>query len=160
MLCIVSLVVSDSFCCVLFPWLSNISQVTARALFNYDAANDEEVATGTARTSRLTPHTSHLTPHTSHLTPHTSHLTPHTSHLTPHTSHLIPHTSHLTPHTSQLTLLENQIIEVTKEDDSGWWQARSTHLQHKTPNLLRPSNAIMLTAFRASSTARKAGAYK
>jgi hypothetical protein len=31
--------------------------------------------------------------------------------------------------------LENQIIEVTKEDDSGWWQA-NTHLQHKTSNIL------------------------
>jgi len=45
--------------------VKNMLQVTARALFNYDAANDEEVATGTAHTSHLTPHTSHL-----NLTPH------------------------------------------------------------------------------------------
>jgi hypothetical protein len=64
-------------------------------------------------------HTSQIT-HSANHTHHKSH-TSHITHITNHTHHKSHTASSLTPMT-QLTLLENQIIEVTKEDDSGWWQ--------------------------------------
>ena len=41
-----------------------------------------------------------------------------TTNHTHHKSHIVFNFTHLT----QLTIRENQIIEVMKEDKSGWWQ--------------------------------------
>jgi hypothetical protein len=57
-------------------------------------------------------------------------------------------------HVTQLTLLENQIIEVTKEDDSGWWQVRTIL---KTPLYISDKQAIAdLAAMHVMATSRVA----
>jgi hypothetical protein len=43
-------------------------------------------------------------------------------------------------HFTQLTLIEDQIIEVTKEDDSGWWQVGT---KPKTPLYISDKQAIV-----------------